>query len=336
MNKVKVGILGLGSWGECHLQAYQSLPHVEVAAICDINAERVRTIAAQYGIADYYTNEDDLIGRADIELVSVVTFEKEHLKSTVKALEGGKHVLVEKPVTTDLREAVAMRETAERTGRWLIPGHLLRFEPKSIEVYEAIRDGRIGRPVSMYLRRSRQQSLFATYQRTHTVYELMIHDLDLAIWYAGSRVRNVRAYGRSVSGADVPEILWANLEFANGTLAVLQSNWMTPDEAGIEIHDAAEIIGVNGMARFETEPAGVQILNRQGRRTTDLSVHNRLGGRIAGALREQLNFITQCLMHRQEPVHTSFADAVHGVQVADAIIKSAKLNRDIRIEDLDV
>ncbi|KIL35492.1 hypothetical protein SD71_13340 [Cohnella kolymensis] len=331
MKRLKAGILGLGSWGECHLEACMSLPHIEVSAICDLREDRVRYLGDRYSIQGQYTDEDDLITREDLDLIIVVTFEKEHLRPTLKALQAGKHVLVEKPVTTSIEEAEMMQKAAEAAGRHVIPGHLLRFEPKYAETHRAILDGRIGPPLSMYFKRSRQHSLFATYQRTHTVYELMIHDLDLALWYAGSRVSKVRAYGLSPSGAATPEILWACLQFETGALAMLQSNWMTPDEAGIVIHDSAEIIGTNGLARFDTEPAGLQVLSSSGRITTDFSVHHRLNGQAAGALRDQLDYVARCLITGNPPDRISFTDAVQGVKVADAIVRSASTGQEIEL-----
>jgi UDP-N-acetylglucosamine 3-dehydrogenase len=333
MKKVKVGIIGLGSWGECHLQALLSLPHVEIAAICDIHADRVQALAEQYGISNWTADEDEVLQHADIDLIIVVTFEKEHLRPVLKALQAGKHVLVEKPVSTNEEEALQMWAAAKSGGRYLIPGHLLRFDPKYAGIHESLQSGSIGKPVSMYLTRSRENSLFATYQRTHTVYELMIHDLDLAIWYAGSRIRKVKAYARSVSGASVPEVLWANLEFENGVLAVLQSNWMLPDKAGIQIHDTTELICEQGIIRFETEPSGLQIFSNAGRKTTDLAVHHQLKGQVAGALREQLNYVTKCILQGNIPSITSFPDAIHGVKVADAIVRSAAIHQEIELKE---
>jgi UDP-N-acetylglucosamine 3-dehydrogenase len=330
MNKVKVGIIGLGSWGECHLEAYRSLPHVEVAAVCEPRLDRLRQLADKYGIRHGYQNPEELL-KHELDLVSIVTFEKEHLQPTLLALQSGKHVIVEKPVTTDLNEAREMWEAAKKYQRHIVPGHLLRFDPKYAEVYQTIRDGSIGKPVSIYLKRSRQNSLFATYQRTHTVYELMTHDLDQAIWYAGSRVKKVYAVGRSVSDAEVPEVLWAQLQFENGLLSVIQSNWMTPDAAGIAINDYTEIVGETGVAYFDTHLSGVQIWNQSGRKTTDLSVHHAQNGRIIGALKEQLNYLSQCILNGQTPALTSFEDAIHGVEVAYAIIRSAQTGKEVTL-----
>jgi len=332
MDKVKVGILGLGRWGMNHLEAFCSLGQAEVVAVCDHSAERLELAGQKYGIQQLYSNADELILKADIDLISVVTFESQHLEPTLKALRSGKHVLVEKPITTRPEEAREMQAASADSGRLLMPGHLLRFDPRYASIKEAIDSGKVGTPVSMYMKRARENFLFDTFKRVHTVYELMIHDIDLAIWYAGCRVKQVKAYGRTVSGSSSPEVLWANLEFENGAIAVLHSNWMTPDAAGIEIADAIEVIGHSGTAHFESSHSGLHIWDRGGRLTPDMNIHVNLHGQAIGSLREQLTYICRCIVQGEEPTVISFADAVHGVEVADAIVASCESEQEIVLD----
>lgn len=331
MTNVRVGIIGLGSWGACHLEAFQSLPNVEVVAVCDRRPERFAALAERLGSTSQYEAPQQLWERDDIDLVSVVTVEHDHLTSVVGALRAGKHVIVEKPVATELRAAREMQAVADEQGRYLIPGHLLRFEPRYAEAYDSIHSEHVGPAVSMYLKRSRQKSLYTTYQRTHTVYELMVHDIDLAIWYAGGRATSVRAYGRTIEGGATPELLWACVEFDSGTLALLQSNWLTPDAAGIAIADSAEIIGKYGIASFETSTAGLQIWNQSGRSTPDFAIHALVAGQVVGALREQLNYVCTSIQHGRTPDYVSFTDAVHGIEIAEAIIESLRIGQDVQL-----
>ncbi|RKN74160.1 Gfo/Idh/MocA family protein [Paenibacillus ginsengarvi] len=329
-NKVRVGIIGLGSWGSCHLEAFHSMPQVEVVALCDRNEERVRQLAETYGVAHAYTRSEELLDRSDIDVVSIATFEHEHFGPAAHAIRTGKHVLVEKPVSTKLEEAAALAKLAEENGTFLFAGHLLRFEPRYADIYEAIRSDRLGAPQSMYLKRGRTKGMFQTYKRTHTVYELTVHDLDIAIWYAGSRVKSVKAYGRAVHDDTVPDILWSCLEFENGTVAVLHSNWMTPDAAGFVMNDAVEIIGTKGTAQFANNGSNVQLWDERGRTSPDYFIHHSLNGSAFGALREQLTYICNCVAGGSKPTYTSFADAVHGIAVAEAIIRSCASGKEER------
>lgn len=328
MSKVRVGIIGLGSWGSCHLEAFHAMPQVEVVALCDRNGERVKELGDKYSVPYVYTKSEELLERTDIDLVSIATFEHEHCGPAVAALQSGKHVLVEKPVSTKLEEAAEMAAAAERNGKFIFAGHLLRFEPRYADIKQAIANGRIGEPQSMYLKRGRTKGMFRTYKRTHTVFELTVHDLDIAIWYAGSRVKTVKAYGKAVNDEVVPDILWSCLEFENGTMAFLHSNWMTPDEAGIVMNDAAEVIGLNGTAQFANSGSNLQLWDGAGRTSPDYFIHHTLNGSAFGVLREQLTYICNCVAAGTKPEYTSFDDAVHGIAVAEAIIRSCASGRE--------
>jgi len=329
MSKVRVAVIGLGSWGECHVEAYRSLPNVEIVAICDTREQKVTEIGERHGIAGRYTDSEELLLRDDIDLVSVVTFEANHLPSTEQALRSGKHVLVEKPVSTKPEEAKAMLEAARQHNRHVIPGHLLRFEPRYAEIHRSIQTGQVGKPQSMYFRRARTKGMFETYNRTHTAFLSTVHDLDLAIWYAGCRIKTVKASGNWVTGADSPDILWALMEFESGAVACFNSNWMTPENCSMIYNDSVEIIGLNGTAQFDNRGSGLEIWGDQGRHTPDLSIHRLFNENAAGALRDQLQYVCNCIASGVEPVHTSFADAVHGIEAANAIVQSAATGEQI-------
>jgi predicted dehydrogenase len=333
LSKVKVGIIGLGDWGVCHLQALQSLPQFEVTAVCDLNEARMRELADRYGIAGVYGNSAELCADPGLDLVIVATYEKGHLEPTLQALRAGKHVLVEKPVSTVAAEAREMQRVAAEQGRIIVPGHVLRFDSRYASVRRAIAVGAIGKPVSLYMKRSRPKSMFAIYKRTHTVYMSTVHDLDIALWCAGSRVRKVKAWGRRVTGADVPDLLWATLEFANGAIAVLESDWLTPDRAGVGTNDYLEVIGDAGTVRLDASNPGWRMWNdADGAIPADVHFHYGLADVFAGALKEQLGYVCRCIAEGRQPDYISFADAVHVIEVANAIEQSIDSGREVELE----
>ncbi|MBP1994838.1 Gfo/Idh/MocA family protein [Paenibacillus eucommiae] len=329
MGKVRVAVVGLGSWGECHVETYAAMPEVEITAICDTREEVLERVGNKYGIKNRFSDSDQLWERDDIDLVNIVTYENAHCDPTIKALKSGKHVLVEKPVSTQLHEAKEMWEAAKSSGKFLVPGHVLRFDAQYAEVFETLRSEKIGKPVTMLLKRGRPRSLFKLYSRIHPVYESAVHDLDMAIWYSGSRVKSVRAYARSVTGAAVPDMLWSCLEFENGVIGIIESNWLISDQAAIGMTDAVEITAEKGSAGFETSRSGLQIWSEEGRFTPALNVHTNQNGRVFGALREQLTYLCSCILRNEEPSYVSFPDAIHGIEVAEAIIRSSETNQEI-------
>lgn len=332
VHQVRVGIIGLGDWGVCHLQAFQSLPHVKVVALCDIDENRVQALAEQYQVERYYTDLQQFLAHGDMDLVSVVTYEKDHLAPVLQSLQAGKHVLVEKPVSIEENEALQMEQMAQQCGKIIVPGHVLRFDSRYVGMYQAIRNGEIGELASIYMKRSRKKSMFATYQRTHTVYMSTVHDIDLALWYTESKVRKVKAWGRKPPGAEVPNLLWAMLQFENGAVAVMESDWLTPDHAGVDNNDFAEVIGDSGLLRLDVASPGYHLFNdHAGRAGADFHIHYEVAGTYKGALTAQMEYVSECVRLGQSPQYTSFTDAVHGIEVANAIERSIESGAEIMI-----
>jgi predicted dehydrogenase len=220
-----------------------------------------------------------------------------------------------------------------------VPGHILRFDVRYAQIKEHLQRGAIGQVVSIFSRRTRPQSQFAHHGANHTAFVTMPHDIDLALWWAGSRVTSVRAHQRFVSKqrrvvqSDAPDLVWATLQFENGIIAVLHASWLSPDAAHIEMADNAEVIGETGLLQAQTADSGFSWWSDEpasaGRHAPDLGIHHRLAGHTGGALRAQLAYLTNCIRSEQAPNYTSFEDAIHGVEIAEAIVRSALSGTDV-------
>ena len=183
--KLRIGLVGCGAFGESHLTAFAGIPFVEVTAVTDLDADRSRKVAERYGVSRVAKDFRELCALKDVDAVSVVTTEDQHLEPVLAALENGKHVFVEKPMATRLADAEKMLAAARKTGLILMPGHILRFETKYATVKEQLDSGRLGRVVSIYTRRNRPKWQGTIYKRTPLVLETAIHDIDTMLWYTG-------------------------------------------------------------------------------------------------------------------------------------------------------
>lgn len=339
--KVRAAVIGLGLWGECHVETLASMQGVEVAAVVDAYEPRLNEVADKYGVTDRYLKYDDLWERDDIDFVSVVTQVHDHRVPVEKALRSGKHVLVEKAVAIEAEDAHAMQAAAQETGKFLMPAHILRFDARYAAIKRHLEEGAIGDIVSIYSKRWRPQSQLAHHGKNHTAFILMPHDIDLAIWWAASRVKNVRAFERRVRpekrviDTDSPDVLWATLEFENGIVAELHSSWLLPAATHIDMGDRAEVIGETGILSAQTTDGGFAWWSdnpeKAGRHSPDLGIHNHVAGRVTGALRDELNYFCDCIRRNEAPVYLPFADAVHGVEVAQAVVQSARTGKDVAL-----
>lgn len=333
MNPVQIGIIGVGAFGESHIVGYKSLPYVNLAAVCDANAERAQRMAARYNIPQWYDDYETMLRETPLDAVSVCTPEEVHRAPVLAAIRAGKHVLVEKPIATRLDDARAMTEAARQAKVFLMPGHILRFETRHALVRDQIAAGELGDIISITARRNRPQGLAKTYLRTSGILEASIHDIDVLLWYAGASVKRVRAVERNTKNYPNADATWAVLEFENGVVAMLENLWLNPDNGGIGTNDAMQVTGSRGIANIDFVNAGLSLWRENGYIAPDISHEPRVRGEMFGALKEELGYFTRCVLENRTPDVVSLDDALHGLQVALAIIESAAQERDIELRD---
>src|SRR5690554_4932115 len=104
MDKIGVGLIGAGSISELHLDACQNNPEVDLVAVCDLNEDRARAKAQKYGAKRVYTDYRELLQQPNIDAVIICTWNNTHAEISIAALEAGKHVFVEKPMSKTVAE----------------------------------------------------------------------------------------------------------------------------------------------------------------------------------------------------------------------------------------
>jgi UDP-N-acetylglucosamine 3-dehydrogenase len=334
MDKVRIGLVGCGNFGESHLQAFRAVPQAQVAAVFDTDRDRAQRIAGQFGISKICGSLQEICGLPDLAAIDVVTPEHTHLESVRTALGAGKHVFVEKPLATNLQDCSAMIEAAESAGRFLMVGQILRFETKYAMLNDEIVSGRLGKPVSMHARRNRPKSLLPLYGRTHPALENCIHDVDLMLWYTGRPVQKVRGFARHATGGKHPETFWGVMEFEGGAIGVVETIWMLP-EAGIMLDDAFQFVGTEGVANLQLYTGALSILRNDGYHLPDVSYDPRVGGTARGALRDELAYFCECVQSNQAPRVITAIEAKRAVRVILALIESGESGQDVEITDWD-
>ncbi len=147
MDKVRIGIIGCGGIANNkHMPALKKLPDVEMVAFCDIIVERAEKAAKEFGIegAKVYEDYKEMLKDNTIDVVHVLTPNREHSFITVDALESGKHVMCEKPMAINTAEAQKMIDAANRTGKKLTIGYQNRYRPDSWYLKRACDNGDLG------------------------------------------------------------------------------------------------------------------------------------------------------------------------------------------------
>jgi UDP-N-acetylglucosamine 3-dehydrogenase len=331
MEKVRIGLIGSGLFGESHLQAFRAVRTAEVVAVYDLDRERAEQIAREFKIPAVCNSAAELCSLPELDAVDVVTPEHTHLDPVIRAFENGKHVFVEKPLALNLEECERMIATATAAHRILMVGQLLRFETKYAMLKDEIAAGRLGKVVSMHARRNRPKTLLPRYGRTHPALENCIHDIDLMHWYTQSRVQRVRGYGRSATGGRHHDTFWGVLEFESGAIGVVETIWLIPPSAGIMLDDALQVIGDRGVANVRLLPASFDLWRDAGPETPDVGYDPRVAASARGALREELAYFCDCVLDNRAPQVITGDEAMSAVEVALALVESAQSDKEIEI-----
>jgi len=213
MDKVRIGIIGVGYLGTQHARILSYLEGAELKGVVDIDLKKSMIIGNRHGVS-YYQNFVDMLDEIDAAIVAAPT--SEHYSITEKLLQEGKSVLVEKPMTDTVEQAEELVELAKRNQLVFQVGHLERFNP----AVEALQD-LISEP--KFIEVQRLGSFSARSLDTNVVLDLMIHDLDIILDLIRDDVKVIRSSGIHVLSEKF-DIANARLEFESGCVATLTAS----------------------------------------------------------------------------------------------------------------
>ena len=284
MDKVRIGIIGCGGIANGkHMPSLKKLPDVEMVAFCDIIVERAEKAAREYGVegAKVYADYHELLAREDIDVVHVLTPNREHSQITVDALNAGKHVMCEKPMAINSAEAKRMLDAAKATGKKLTIGYQSRFRPDSMYLKSACEAGELG---DIYYARAQavRRRAVPTWGVFLNEYEqgggplidIGTHALDLTLWMmnnyepesvTGTTYRKLadtenaaNAWGSwDPKKFTVEDSAFGFIRMKNGATIVLEASWALNT---LLAHEAKTIIcGTKGGADMRGEGGALRI-----------------------------------------------------------------------------
>lgn len=226
-SRVRVGAVGCGYWGPNVIRNLDSLPGFELAWICDADADRLLPVAGRYPSARATTRVDEVLEDATLDAVYLATPVSTHYQLVKRALSGGKHVLIEKPLATTVAQAEELAGLAEARGLTLMVGHTFVFSPPVRKVKELIDAGGIG---PIYYVETTRVNLGLFQKDVSVLWDLGPHDLSILIYWLGEVPAQVSARGRSYLGEALEDVAFVTLEFPSGILAQVQISWLAPSK----------------------------------------------------------------------------------------------------------
>ncbi len=154
MDKLKIALIGAGTWGENHAALYCEHPGAELAAVCDTDISKARRVADRFNIPDHlvYANHKEMLRKTDIDAVAIVTPDFLHRDVAVDCANAKKHMLVEKPLATTKKDLFDIAEAVEKNNIRVMVDFHNRWSPPFSVMKQAISHGEIGEPYSAYYR----------------------------------------------------------------------------------------------------------------------------------------------------------------------------------------
>jgi len=326
-----LAICGVGNIGKVHVENLRSIRGCRIAGLFDSNRAELEKVAAHHGLRTYASLEETLADNS-VQAVVIATPSDTHADLTLRALDAGKHVFVEKPLAGTLTDAQRIVEAARTSRQVIQAGFCERFNVNYLEAKRAVCDGSLGRIRAIH------SSRVAPYSMSNPAWELgvldtAVHNLDLIVWLIGCMsaavlARAVQVYAES----SIPHSATILLSFADGAMGVDHIAWLK--DRGHPLNQCARsrmlIQGELGIFETDLTDRPSSLLTQDGLRKLDSVI---IGApEYAGCLKLQFEYFLRSI-EEGAPVRASVEDALATEKVVMAAARSLRSGKEIRLDD---
>ena len=315
MKKLGMAVVGTGFWGKNHARIYKELQETDLIAVCDIDPLRAKAVAEQFD-ARPYTSVRKMLQNKEIKAVSICTWSTSLAKVATEAVEAGKHVLVEKPMAANVRQAEKLLETAKKTHVHVTVGFLMRFIPGLQHIKKAVEEKTIGELVCATAKRVSQWP--DRVGDMGVVKDTAIHDIDVMLYLFNKDPMAVYAKTGSMRSKKFEDYAQIMLTFEGGKTAFIESNWLTPYKTRILIATGSEAIlnldYITQELRIEDAKETVQP-----RYPTQ------------EPLKLELRHFANCVLGKEKPLITGL-DGLRALKIAESALKSSATGKIVKLK----
>ena len=224
MTKQKIAVMGCGLWGRNIVRNFYNLEVLDT--VCDLDEENLAKVKEQYPNVKTTKDFNDILNNSEITAVAVITSSHTHFKFVKMFLESGRHVYVEKPISTSAKDAQTLKEIAEQRGLVLMVGHLLLYHPAVNRLKMLVDDGTLGDIV--YAQSDRLNVNYFKNDRS-VMWDLAPHDVSMMSYVIGKEPKHViSAVGCSSERNEIMDITHLAIEFEGGVIGQISDSWITP------------------------------------------------------------------------------------------------------------
>ncbi len=315
MKKLGVAVIGTGFWGRNQTRVFKELEETELLAVCDINAERAKSVAKQFNV-EAYTNIGKMLRRKDVEAVSVCTWSTNLAKTVLKALQAGKHVLVEKPMATNTKQAEKLLKTAEKNELHLTVGFLMRFIPGIQHIKNAIENKTIGDLVCATAKRVSEWP--ERIGDVGVVKDMAIHDIDIARYLFDEEPIAVYAKTGNMKHKKFEDYAHIMLTFKSGKSTFIESNWLTP-------YKTRTLVVTGSKAIMKLDYISQELTIEDAKETMQPRYPWQ------EPLKLELQHFANCALKKEKPLITGI-DGLKALKIAEAALRSSAIGKVVKLK----
>lgn len=243
MTPLRIAVIGAGHWGPNLIRSFHTHQTSEVAWVIDRDPQRLELTRARYPEVRLGTDPADAFEDPAVDAVVIATPTVTHYPLALAALQAGKHVLVEKPISARLAEAEALCALADRLGRILMVGHVFLFNGAVRRIKEYLEAERIGKLLYLSMVRT---NLGPIRSDVNAAWDLAAHDVAIANYWLGATPLGAAAQGGSWINPGIEDAVFASLWYPGDVVAHLHVSWISPRK----VRDIT-LVGEKGMLTFD-------------------------------------------------------------------------------------
>ena len=332
MNKLKIAVIGTGLVGSFHAETFFRNPNSELIAVCDIDKEKVNTIANRFKCKAY--NEfESLINTEKLDAISIATPEQIRIAPALLAIEKGLKILLEKPLGRNLEDIENLVNKIKNHNKLISVNFILHEDPRYKLMKEKIKNNEIGEIVSCYARRRGNRFGIEIYAPwTDLISSTLIHDIQMVMSINNSKPARVYAEAviRECAKFNSHDAVMSLIKFTDGSIASFETSWVLPKNQPEFLDPALHVVGDKGSIIIEGSSMGLQIQTDKSYMKPDLANWPIIDSKVEGCLKRNLDkFIEDCVYDNQPEVDLIKAYEVE--KIVFAMKKSIDENRLINL-----
>ena len=240
---VKIGVIGCGYWGPNYIRIFSELGGNKIISCCDLEEKNLLKIKKLDTKIKVETDYRKVARDPDIDAVIITTPLNTHYALAKLCLDKGKHVLIEKPFTSNSQEAEKLIRLVDKNKLILMVGHVYEYNPGIVKLRQIIKKGGLG---DIYYAYAERLGLGPIRKHANALWDLTVHDISVAFYLLGEAPLEVIAVGEYYIQTGIKDIVFVSLKFPSRLIYNFYASWIAPEKIR-----RTSVVGSRGMAVFD-------------------------------------------------------------------------------------